>query len=91
MKLQNTKQLRNAYREYLNSYDSELRDVYDSWSRAKDNAMDYCKGLCYEMNGHGLKIISHNIFAFTAGFIFEQNGEKIFCFITKDSDRFMKI
>lgn len=92
MKFQNTKVLRNAYQNYLSSSMTELYDCYNSFSRAKVNAMEYCKGLMYGLNGHGLRIISYNQNVFTVGFIFTtEDGEKAFAYITRDHDRYMKL
>lgn len=48
-----------------------LSDVYGKWSKAKENAFDYCQRLMAEYRGWNLKILSANTFMFTAGFEFE--------------------
>lgn len=65
-----------------NSYD--LYDVYGTFSRAKVNAWNYCRRICYENNGSGLKVINHNTFIFTAGFTFTdpETGVIKFMYIT---------
>ena len=75
-----------AYESYRNSYMYDLWDAYDRFSHAKRNAWEYCKNLCEEKNGHGLKIISKNTFQFTAGFEYEENGKNMFMYITASSD-----
>ena len=92
MNFQNTKVLRNAYQNYLSSNMTELYDCYNSFSRAKVNAMEYCRNLMYELKGHGLRIISYNQNVFTVGFTFTtEDGERAFAYITRDYDRYMKL
>ena len=78
--------MENAYRNYNYSDMYELWDAYGRCSQSKRNAWDYCKGLMHKMNGYGLKVISANTFQFTAGFEYEENGKKMFMYITKASD-----
>ena len=90
MKYQNTKQLRQAYKEYLLSEKTSLFDCYESFSKAKWDALEYCKELCYQLNGDSLRIISHSCFAFSVGFVFvNEEGKSVFAYITKDYNRFM--
>ena len=42
-----------------------LHEVYGNYSRAKENAYNYCLGLCYKENGYNFRIISHNTFSFS--------------------------
>lgn len=92
MTLSNTKTMKNAYERYLNSELSNLWECYGKYSRAKADAMDYCKRLMYELNGHGLRIVSYNCNVFTVGFTFtNENNEKCFAYITRDHDRYMKL
>jgi hypothetical protein len=74
------------YEMYKRSSATTLRDVYDSWSRAKENAYEYCRNLMAEKNGHGFRIITANTFMFTAGFEFEEDGKQMFMYITKTKD-----
>lgn len=48
-----------------------LADVYNRYSRAKENAFEYCSNLCKRYNGWGLCISSHNAQTFTVMFNFE--------------------
>lgn len=67
----------------------ELYQVYGSYSQAKVNAMEYCKEMMEKYNGYDLCIISHNCNVFSVGFIFkDDDGKKIFAYITRDYDRF---
>ena len=49
---------------------SDLSDAYGRFSSAKYRAWRYCEQLCNSLNGKELKIVSHNSFIFTAGFIY---------------------
>ena len=42
-------------------------------------------------NGHGLKVISHNLNMFTAGFIYESGDDEYLMYITKSADRPIKL
>ena len=74
------------YAEYLKSTTCELSQAYGRYSPAKLKAWNYCKELMWDLQGHGLKIISHNGYQFTAGFMFEENGKEMFMYISKAHD-----
>ena len=74
------------YEDYRKSTDYSLRDVYGSYSRAKEEAWDYCKELMYKFAGYGLKVISHSRYLFTAGFMFEEDGKQMFMYISPSRD-----
>ena len=74
------------YEDYKRSNLTSLRDVYSSWSHAKENAYRYCRELMHEKNGHDFRIISANGWMFTAGFMFEEDGKQMFMYITKGKD-----
>ena len=85
--------LLDAYRRWQKSTDTELHHVYGKASSAKHDAMRRCRQLMYDLNGRGLKIISHNCDTFTVGFEYpdEETGELNFAFITKAYDRFIRL
>lgn len=74
------------YEMYLRSSHTSLRDAYGSYSRAKEDAWEYCKELMNKKNGYGLKVITANSFMFTAGFLFVEDGTEKFMYITKSKD-----
>lgn len=81
----NRSRARGAYFSYyINGTMTSLYDAYKSFSPAKVQAWDYCRRLCYERGGHGLKVLTANTFRFTAGFTFEdrETGECKFMYIT---------
>ena len=85
-------QLKEKYQQYQNSTNYGLYDVYNSFSREKENAYIYCVNLCDKNNGENLKIVSYCINQFTMGFEFtNDDGKKCFCWITKDYDRFCEL
>lgn len=56
-KVKFNKMMRNAYASYkASNYTDNLYSLYNNCSMAKFNAMDYCKGLCYDLGGWGLKL-----------------------------------
>lgn len=94
MKIENTKLMRAKYREYrLADPTDNLFKFYERPSEAKWEALEDCKRLMTELDGHGLKILSANGWAFTVGFIcpYPDTGEELFVYITKDHNRFIKI
>lgn len=82
---------RRAYEAYCNSTMYDLSDAYGRYSNAKRQAWDYCKKLCEEKNGYGLKIISRNTSQFTAGFEYIFDEAEWFMYITKTSDTEVKL
>ena len=73
---------------YINSTDYTLAHVYGKYSIAKAHAFEYCENLMRKLNGWGLKILSHNTFMFTAGFLYNDpdNGNIKFMYITPSYD-----
>ena len=76
---------------YELSNDFSLDSVYKTYSMDKSLAWDYCKNLMEKYNGHGLKVISHNLNRFTAGFIYESGDDEYLMYITKSADRPIKL
>lgn len=76
---------------YELSNDFSLDSVYKTYSMDKSLAWDYCKNLMEKYNGHGLKVISHNLNMFTAGFIYESGDDEYLMYITKSADRPIKL
>ena len=66
---------------------TELSQCYGRYSTKKSKAWDYCKALCKEKNGNGLKILSRNVYQFTAAFKYEENGKQYLMYISKSEDR----
>ena len=62
------RQARNHYKAWERSKDYALEFVYNSFSANKARAWRYCHTKQAELNGYGLKIISHTLQMFTAGF-----------------------
>ena len=88
----NNQRIWKAYQTYLMSDMENLYDAYGRFSNAKQEAWNYCRKLCYENNGRGLKIVGAGTYTFSAGFLFtNENGKLCFCWITKGHDRYMEI
>lgn len=83
----------NQYPYYQQSCAHDLSDVYDSYSTAKAQAWRYCEDLVAKHDGWGLRVISHNIFMFTAGFLFRdpETDALKFMYITKTSDTAVEV
>lgn len=85
---QQKKTAKAKYRDWYVSDALELSDVYGRYSDAKRNAWEYCKNLCEKYKGFNLKIVSHNINIFTAGFVYpdKTTGQEMFMYITPSYD-----
>lgn len=62
------RQARKHYYAWKRSKDYALESVYKSFSVYKARAWRYCQEKQAELNGRGLKVISHNTCIFTVGF-----------------------
>lgn len=62
------RQARNHHKAWKCSGADTLEHVYKSYSGAKLQAWRYCEAKTRELNGYGLKVITHNCMVFTAGF-----------------------
>ena len=80
---QRGQQMCRAYK-WSNKYN--IHSAYDRPSLRKINAWEYCKKLCEENNGYGLKITGHNTCTFSAGFLFNKDGSTYLCYITPSYD-----
>lgn len=49
-----------------------LRDVYKSWSVAKERAWEWCRAKCLEENGCDFHICSCNTFGFSVAWIVDE-------------------
>lgn len=64
-----TKANMNWVASYNRATKTNLYECYNTFSRAKADAMDWCKRKMNEMNGHGMRILSYNTFGFTVGWL----------------------
>ena len=82
------RQARNHYKEWKRSGDYALDSVYGSYSANKARAWRYCQEKAIELNGRGLKVITHNSQIFTVGFEYcdEKTGTAKFYYITPSYD-----
>lgn len=76
------------YTQYENSSDYSLDCVYGRYSQAKQQAWNYCENLMQRRGGWGLKVVTHNLNIFTAGFMYEDKdtGCEMFMYITPNYD-----
>lgn len=77
-------------KDYERSTAYDLSDVYGRYSQSKANAFRYCEDLYRAVGGiEGIRILSHNTFTFSVGFLFtdKENGHLRFAYITADYDR----
>lgn len=83
----------SRYADYQHSCAYDLSYVYSSYSTAKAQAWRYCEDLMAKHDGWGLRIISNNVFMFTAGFLFRDPDTDAlkFMYITKTSDTAVEV
>ena len=81
------------YREWLNSENTELWQVYGRFSHEKAKELEKCKQLAYSLDGERFRIVHHNCHKFTVGFEFPnpETGAMCFAYITRDADRFIEL
>lgn len=81
--------------QYINNYNYasgvNLRDVYGSYSDAKQNAFNYCFDIYTKLKGYQRRIATYNKNVFTFAFEFDFDGAKYLCYITPSQDYKIKI
>ena len=82
------RQARAHYKAWERSGDYALDFVYGRYSVNKAKAWSYCQEKQAELNGRGLKVITHNCMVFTAGFEYTDSdtGEVRFYYIAPSFD-----
>lgn len=71
-----TKNQEHLYYEHKRATATRLEDVYDKCSSAKREAYANCwQAFCHD-NGYDFKIIGHNTFTFSCGWLFMKNDEE---------------
>ena len=82
------RQARNHYEAWKRSEDYALEFVYGRYSANKTSAWRYCREKQRELNGYGLKVITHNCMVFTAGFEYSdpETGVAMFYYISPSFD-----
>ena len=82
-------------KQYINNYnysnDIFLRDVYGSYSRAKEKAFEYCLKTLDTLGGYSQRITTFSKFVFTFAFVFDFDGAKYLCYITPSKDYKIKL
>lgn len=76
------------YRARRSGEKTELYQVYGRYSKAKQEALNYCKQLQARFNGYHGTIVSANSFIFTYAFLYWDADRKVecLCFITPSND-----
>lgn len=85
------KRMVNAYINYLDSDNIYLSHVYNSFSYEKQQAYKFCLSIFNNMYGMKFRIVSHNIYMFTVGFIANIDGELCFVYVTKTATYYCPI
>lgn len=71
----------------------ELLDAYNSPSKRKINAYQYCKRMCRDLDGFGFGISGHNQMFFSVEFQFisPATGEHFLAHVTKSYNHLYKV
>lgn len=72
------KRQRLIYQRYCESPYVTLREVYGTYSYAKELAYEYCTKRFTQQNGKRFRIISHNSMMFTIGYTYEEDNKTYF-------------
>lgn len=82
------KKIEEAWWRYNHGWNvvDDIYKAYNKPSSRKVQAWEYCKHVCDEFNGTGLRVISHGCHFFSAGFVFDYHGRKMFGWITPSHD-----
>lgn len=67
----------SMFENYINSRDTTLRDVYGSFSLAKQRAFDRCVADMFYHNGYNKRIPTHNSQTFTFAYTYEKDGREV--------------
>ena len=97
-----SKAIKYAYKRFQESTDYCLDDIYCTYSTDKEYAYwECCNIMCEYVNASGLKILSHNLMQFSAGFTYDRElmdadtgevtAKRAFCYITKNYIRWAYI
>ena len=86
-----TKNAQRIIEMFNNSSDVELRDVYGSYSRAKENAYAYCRDREREFGSYNGVITGHNSMQFSYAFTGICEGQWYLIFITRWGDYAVKL
>lgn len=89
MDKRNNKMIKSSYLRWKESKYHSIWDAYEKPSIRKEEAWNYCEDLCKKYNGRDLRVISKNIYIFTAGFIGIVDGKEAFVLITANRDEYM--
>lgn len=81
-----TQHAQRFWEAFCRSSDVELRDVYGSYSRAKENAYEYCREREREFSSYNGVITGHNAMTFSYAFTGWCEGKKYLIYITKYGD-----
>ena len=73
--------------KYGREFNTELYQVYGSYSSNKVEAFEYCKRMEKDFDGWAGHIASYNKNEFTYNFLFEMNGKKYLMHINKCYNR----
>lgn len=61
----NTKKGQTMLHAAVKNEGTFLWHIYDTYSKAKNNALEQCRQMCYKENGADFHICSHNTFGFS--------------------------
>ena len=81
-----SKKAQGIINSWRRSNATELWQVYGTYSRAKAEAMEYCKNLQYELNGYDGRITGASNYFFSYAFKYRKDGKAWMMYITHAAD-----
>jgi len=82
----NTERARQIVRAWTCSWDVDLDDAYGTYSRAKENAYEYCRQRERECNSYNGRITGHNSSVFSYAFTCKVGDKMYLIYITHCND-----
>lgn len=86
-----TQRAQNFLRQYQKASACSLYEVYNTFSQYKARAFDYCKELQAKLCGEFGRVASACVMYFAFAFIFDYEGQKYLCYITKSNNYKIKL
>jgi hypothetical protein len=79
------------YKRKLNELPCTLEQAYKTASAYKHQAFNYWYNYVQTHQAMGLRVLGHNCMQFTLGFIYIEDGEEYFAYITAYNDYCCKV
>lgn len=72
------------YKQLFSTANVELSDCYKNYSRAKENAYNYCRDMYTALDGYHFRITGYNCNTFTCAYLFDTDENQYIVIHTRD-------